>query len=114
MQQDIRREAWSAPASRKIAPGQAKKQTGCVARKKLPENIHKRSKHSSMSATGLPRAGELPTPAGLADVGKAPPHVITRHLHAVHKHSTQAAQRTAVNPGKDCMYKGSKVVYACS
>jgi hypothetical protein len=91
MQQDIRREAWSAPARRKIAPGQAKnRQAAQLARKKLPEIIHQRSKHSSMSATGLPQAGEvLPTPARPADdVGKASPHVITRHLHAEHKHSS--------------------------
>jgi hypothetical protein len=60
-----KREAWSAPARRKIAPGPAK--TGrsharCAACKKLPENTHTQQRHSRRSSvTGLPRAGEAVT-----------------------------------------------------
>jgi hypothetical protein len=68
------RETWSAPARRKIAPGQADMLTGCaickVLHKELPESRYTQQRHSKRSATGLPRAGEvLPTTRRLAYVG---------------------------------------------
>jgi hypothetical protein len=64
------RETWSAPARRKIASGQANRLTGCAIYKELPESRYTQQRLSKMSATGLPRAGEVPpTTCRLAYVG---------------------------------------------
>jgi hypothetical protein len=63
MQQDFKREAWSAAAARgKIAPGQVRQVDTLAALHAgsyIPENTHTQQGHSKMSATGLPWAGEV-------------------------------------------------------
>jgi hypothetical protein len=41
----MERETWSAPARRKIAPGQADRLTGCATCKELPESRYTQQRH---------------------------------------------------------------------
>jgi len=63
MQQDIRREAWSAPARRKIAPGQAKnRQAAQHARNYLKAYTKAASTAGSQQQASPGRGEVLPTP----------------------------------------------------
>jgi hypothetical protein len=93
MQQDIRREAWSAPARRKIAPGQAKiRQAAQHVRSYLKSYTNAASTAGGQQQASPGRGEVLPTPARPADVGRADV-IAPRHNTAPAQYTSTAEHR---------------------